>query len=130
MTDYELEIGLYHQDNQKYAVELRFRQPEDEADPSPVRGQMEIDFKKLRQAAIYPKSYGKHLSQFLFADQSIRQTFLNAWAATVTKDEPLRIRLYVDRRVPELHNVRWETLLHPDDGTWLATSQHVLFSRY
>jgi hypothetical protein len=63
-------------------------------------------------------------------------TFKEACKATETADGTLRLRLYVDRSVPELHNLYWETLRDPRAETWpasapwLVSNQRVLLSRY
>jgi hypothetical protein len=126
----ELEIGFYHQDTERYAVELRFRQPGDEAEPTSERGEASIDFIGLRQASLDREAYGKLLSKNLFTDATVRQTFDKAWTATAVASKTLRLRLYVDRLVPELHNLRWETLFDHNQEHWLLTNPHVLFSRF
>jgi hypothetical protein len=43
----ELELGLYRQDATRYAVELRYRTPDDDAERAPVRGLASFDFDAL-----------------------------------------------------------------------------------
>lgn len=126
----ELEIGLYRQDEASYAVELRFKRPDDAAQRQPVRGLAQFDLAALRGQALDPAAYGRALSDSLFADDAIRQAFDTARAATETLDQPLRLRLWVDRSAPELHSLRWETLRDPASDAWLLTDENVLFSRF
>jgi CHAT domain-containing protein len=136
-TEYfDLEVGLYRQDADTCAVELRFRQPNDQADPTPVRGTAQFDLRELLARRLDPTGYGLLLSQRLFADQEVLGTFKEACKATETANGTLRLRLYVDRSVPELHNLYWETLRDPRADTWpaaapwLVPNQRVLLSRY
>lgn len=126
----ELEIGLYRQEADSYAVELRFRRPDDAAQSQPVRGQARFDLAALRSQLLDRDAYGQTLTGSLFADQAIRQGFETVRAATQSLDKPLRVRLFIDRSAPELHNLRWETLRDPDTGAWLLTNENVLFSRF
>ena len=131
MMDYaDLRIGLYRQDAESYAVELHFRRPDDQAERAPQRGVARFDVEDLRQHALQPEVYGQHLGQSLFADPSVLGEFNEARAITEAGDTPLRLRLYVDRSAPELHDLRWETLHDPRDGSPLLTNERVLFSRF
>ncbi|NJM12703.1 MAG: CHAT domain-containing protein [Synechococcaceae cyanobacterium SM1_2_3] len=61
----------------------------------------------------------------MFADPDVGSIFAQACST----DAPLRLRLFVGTDAPELHNLRWETLRHPD-GRPLLTGERVFFSRY
>ena len=106
----DLEIGLYRQDANDYAVELHFRRPDDQADRAPVRGLARFDFADLRQYALQPKVYSQRLSQSLFADPAVLAEFSEARDVAETADRPLRLCLFIDRSAPELHSLRWEML--------------------
>ncbi len=129
-----LEIGLSRQDLDTYTVELRFWQPDDQADPAPVYGEAKFNITELKKKRLQPPEYGLLLSQSLFHDQKVLGKFREACAATGNRT--LRVRLYIDRSVPELQNLYWETLRDPcddswpQDGPWLATSRNILLSRY
>jgi hypothetical protein len=125
-----LEIGLYRQDADSYAVELRFHRPDDQADRAPVRGLARFDFDDLREVILQPEIYGQRLGQSLFADPAVLGEFNAARAVAEASDRPLRLRLFIDRSAPELHNLRWETLRDPRDDSWLLTNERLLFSRF
>jgi hypothetical protein len=42
----------------------------------------------------------------------------------------MRVRLVVGPSAPKLHSLRWETLLDPESGNPLSTSENLVFSRY
>jgi len=128
-----MEIGLHRRDADSYRVELRFSQPESDADvrlaqrgPSLVR----FDLDQLRELALDAAAYGQCLSESLFADPGVRTAFAQARGAAQTQDVPLRLRLFIGPSAPELHSLRWEMLRDPQDGSPLLTSEHILFSRY
>ncbi|MCP4663409.1 MAG: CHAT domain-containing protein [bacterium] len=130
MTDYaDLEIGLHCRDAHSYAVELRLRRPEDEAD---VRGHglAEFDFQKLRIPALDGGAYGELLSASLFQDSAVSEAFGKARASAQTQELTLRVRLLIGPSAPELHRLRWETLRDPENGSPLFTGEEVLFCRY
>lgn len=136
MTDYaDLEIGLFAREPGTYTVELRFNQPGSEAD---IRlGQTRaiathFDFDLLKELEYDPGSYGKALAEAVFADVELRVNFARARAAAETQQLPLRLRLLIGPDAPELHNLRWETLVDLDSPlvAFLFTSENLLFSRY
>lgn len=130
-----LEMDLNQPDKTGYALRLRFSRPADAAEsnlglaaPVPV----EINEDTLRGAAGDPDTYGKSLTTMLFADPSVRQAFASARAAADSAPQlrgPLRLRLSIDPGIPQLHNLRWETLLDPNGGPCLSTDENILFSR-
>lgn len=126
----DLEIGLYRYDADSYVVELRFRRPDDQADRAPQRGLARFDFADLRQHASQPDVYGQRLSHSLFADPVVLGEFKEARAVTEDSDESLRLRLFVDRSAPGLHDLHWETLRDPRDNSPLLTNERLLFSRF
>jgi len=134
MTDYaDLEMGLHRRDTGSYAVEFRFSQPNSEADVSLGQGQLalaEFDLAELNRLAHDPSAYGQELSRSLFADPDIKTAFTQARTSSQVLAAPLRLRLRIGPGAPELHSLRWETLVDPQDGSPLATSENLLFSRY
>jgi hypothetical protein len=134
MTSYaEFEIGLRRRDADFYAVELRFTQPESDADvrvtpDGPSR--VEFDTGHLSRLRLDSTAYGQLLGEQLFADASVAKMFAQAEASAQSQNAPLRLRLFIDSKSPELHDLHWETLRHPDHSRSLVTSEHVLFSRY
>jgi hypothetical protein len=127
----ELEIGLHRLDANRYAVELRSRPPDSDADMAPVRGTTTFDIQNV-QAAEWggAEAVGKTLSERLFADQPVLAHYQQACAAADTAGAVLRVRLFIGPTAPELHALKWELLRDPLTGTLLATRERVLFSRY
>ena len=128
----DLEIGLHRRDAESYAIELRFSQPKSDADTrltanTPI---LRIDVAALRERSVNPKDYGQRLTDFLFADPAVKSAFDRACGCAQEQMAPLRLRLFVGADASELHDLRWETLRHPQDGHPLLTGEQVLFSRY
>jgi hypothetical protein len=136
MTLYaDLEISLRRRDTDTYALELRFSQPESDADVRLMSGGaalVRLEVANLRQDAFDSKSYGSKLGQSLFANPVVQTAFALATSNAQSREAPLplRVRLFIDANAPELHALRWETMRHPQDGNLLFTGEDVLFSRY
>lgn len=128
----DLEIGLQYRDEGSYAVDIRFTDPDSEADNRLGPGKKTyavFDFKALGELLDDPDQYGEKLTAGLFSDPDVRIAFQNA-CARVGDEEKLRIRLTIDESARELRNIRWETLKDPRDGISLCTNENLLFSRY
>jgi len=131
MSYAELEIGLSSLDQGRYQVELRFDDPNDQAQRTPVRGVAAFDPLELATFEDSPKNaYGLALAKNLFADDDVRARYGQFKAAVETGDGSLRVKLFVDRSAPELHRLRWELLTDPETGLPIATSERILFSRF
>lgn len=134
MVNYaDLEIGLHRRADDLYVVELRFRQPNSEADvrfghDQPL--QITIDPQEFTQLSYDLNAYGHQLSQRFFAEPVIQTAFSQARASSQTLGVPLRMRLMIGPSAIELHGLRWEMLRDPQDGKPLSTSENLLFSRY
>lgn len=129
----DLEIGLHRRDVDTYAVDFRFSQPDSDADIRVLRDgadAVQIDFAQLRELQLDPAGYGKALSDRLFGDENVSKAFAKARSSAESLRAQLRLRLLVGPTAPELHNLRWETLRDPEDGSPLLTSEQILFSRY
>lgn len=133
MGDYaDLEIGLFRREVDSYGVILRFNPPE-------VKGEEEVlnflspadplhfNRPELLSTLHDPVAHGNGLSKSLFSNQEVKEYFAKIKSFTQSKEWGLRLRLFA---VGELHDLLWETLQDPDDGTPLAASQRILFSRY
>jgi hypothetical protein len=134
MTSYaDLEISLHRHDADAYAVEFRFSQPDSDADIRLAQDAAPLarfDLDALRSLAYDPKAYGQKLTGSLFAEPGVLTAYAQARTAAQSLGVPLRLRLFIGASAPELHRLRWETLLDPQDATPLATNQNILFSRY
>lgn len=135
----DMELSLHRVESkefkgtQRYRVELRFRDPNDEGAREPVWGESRFDFDALRSAQTDADTYGEALTRSLFADEALLagfQDFRNRVYAAGGEDAALRLRLYVGPSAPELQTLRWETLRQPDTGRRLLTDQRVFFSRF
>ena len=134
MTAYaDLEMGLHRRDSDSYTIELRFSQPESDADIRLVRGDpalVQFDMERLRALTLDQAEYGQLLSQSLFADPAVQTAFAQARSTAQTLEAFLRLRLFIGPSAPELHSLCWETLRDPQDGSVLLSSERLLFSRY
>jgi len=134
MTEYaDLEIGLHRRDASSYSVEFRYSQPNSEADirlgyDKPTL--ISIDRDELNQLAYDTAAYGQYLTDSFFSSPDVKTAFAQVRTSTQSLDAALRMRLLIGPSAPELHNLRWETLLDPQDGSHLSTSENLLFSRY
>ena len=126
----DLEIGLHHWDASGYSVELRFSQPNSDADIPPERGLMSLDFEQLRAAESDLDAYGRLLTAGLFGDTTVQAAFEKARVAAQSQDMQLRLRLYIGSSAAELHRLRWEALRDPQSDTLLLTDEGILFARY
>jgi len=134
MIEYaELEFGVHRYEAESYTVNLRFSLPNSEAEVRLDHDQPEkvaFDLEELNQLAYNPQAYGQRLTQFLFATSNVKTAFAQARASAQSLGAPLRLRLMVSPSAPELHSLRWETLRDPLDGSSLASSENLIFSRY
>lgn len=125
----EIEIALHGEGKGYYAVELRFQQPDNDVEMAAVRGRARFDFERLRARATDPVAYGKLLAAALFKDEKVKTSFAEARANAESHGHSLRIRLLIGSSAPDLHALRWETLLDPRNGQWLLQSETLIFSR-
>lgn len=133
----EVEIGLYRWDAEHYGVDLRYTAPGSNGDVAPrSAGQTQFPTGDLMALAGNPVAYGTRLGECLLADPGVRAGFDQARADAAQyvdangRPWPLRVRLYISPNAPELHHLRWETLVHPADGTALGAGETVVLSRY
>jgi hypothetical protein len=129
----DLEIGLHRRETGSYTVEFRYSQPDSDADirlapDQPAQATFDLD--ALNRLEPDARAYGQKLSECLFASPAVVSALAEAQASSGSLGVPLRLRLLAGASAPELHALRWETLLDPKDNTPLATSQNVLLSRY
>lgn len=129
----DLEVGLHRRGEASWSVELRFSSPAEETDRL-TSGPAELDLPRLAGlrfgGPLVTKEYGQTLTEGLFSSPDVRADFASARTAAARDGLPLRIRLLVAPSATELHPLRWETLLDPEDGSSLLTDSNVLFSRY
>ena len=128
----ELEISLHRRDADRYRVDLRFHQPDSEADVRPAAQELSplrIDHDALLRA-VDSAAYGRELTQRLFVEAGVERALAGARTAAESQDATLRLRLFIGPSAPELHALRWETLRDPVNGEPLLTNENLIFSRY
>lgn len=127
----ELEVSFHLRDERRYSVEFRYDSPENQAGILSEPYLVEFDWEQLNSLVLDVKQYGAALSSMFFSDDGIRKQFAKA-LARINNESALRIRLYLRRVTPLLHNVLWETLEDPTcpEHRTLATDERVLLSRF
>ncbi|MBI5298292.1 MAG: CHAT domain-containing protein [Chloroflexi bacterium] len=135
MTEFaDLELGLHQREAGLFTVEMRYSQPNSDADIRVGQGHpiaVQFNFQELLMKIVDPAAYGAMLTQSLFADKDLLAAFSKARASAQTGQSPLRIRLIIGPSAPELNGLFWETLRDPEnDKATLFTGEQVYFSRY
>ncbi|MET1000688.1 MAG: CHAT domain-containing protein, partial [Acidimicrobiia bacterium] len=125
----DLQIGL-HRRGEALMIEASYLPPDadgevrlDSAEPVTLPDLATLD----GQDSV---AYGRALSTALFASSPVRELFAKARGNAEGAGEALRLRLFIGPSAPDLHVLHWETLSDPEDGSPLATSESVLFSRF
>jgi len=126
----ELEISLIQREASSYSVQLRLRNPQDEAEHRVDAGPVRFEIEELEALKLNQELYGKKLAGCLFSDIEVKQCFDKAKSMAQGIGQPLRLRLCIDRWSLDLHGLRWETLLDPDSGQSILTDKNLLFSRF
>jgi hypothetical protein len=134
LTDFaDLELSLHRRDGSNYSVEMRFTQPDSDADIRLGTDQavsVAMDLPSLQAMIADPAEYGEALSKNLFADASVLSSFAQARASAQSLQAALRVRLLIGPSAPELHTIYWETLRDPQNKSPLFTGENILLSRY
>jgi hypothetical protein len=126
----ELEIGLHRTQADSYQLVLRFTDPASDAEPAPVRTACALDPDALLPLQLEPLHYGQALAEQLFSAPDAGGWFGKVKAGVQSTDRQLRLRLLIDPTAAKLHALRWELLCDPETRRPLATSEHILFSRF
>ena len=127
----DLELSIRHIENEAYVVNVRFdpigsQVAVDVEDKVPVAYLNPQDFTPL---LLEPNKYGQKLGEALWSAQAVNDAVVKAYDMALEHEQQLRLRLYISPRLPDLHNLLWETLHHPRLGT-IAANDSILFSRY
>jgi len=131
MSCAELEINLHGWGGDEYSVELRFNHPNSDDEDRTEGAQLaRFDADRLRGLLLDPPGYGRCLAEALFADPAVSRAFAVYRGKADATNVPLRVRLFIGSGGRALHELRWETLCDPQDGTPLTTRDRVFFSRY
>ena len=116
----ELEISLHAVQAEAsggevpYQAELRFTNPNSQAERAAKRGECRINYEELLACQRDRQAYGDNLSARLFGSEAIRREYGQIKAAVEAEGLYLRIRLAVGPTAPRLHFLRWEMLTDPD----------------
>jgi hypothetical protein len=132
MTNYaDLELGLHRYDGGSYTIELRYSQPDIDTDVRLGHGNpIQVSLDPAKMAALNPDEYGKQLNEALFSNADLKVAFSEALANAQSQGLGLRLRILIGQSAEDLHNVHWENLLNPNDGSPISTNQNILLSRY
>jgi hypothetical protein len=95
-----------------------------------VRGTARLDLAELRAKRLDAVAYGKLLGEGVLAEANVQAFFDQSIANAQTLGKDLRLRLFCDPALHNLHELRWETLRNPKDNSWLLTNESLLFSRF
>jgi hypothetical protein len=126
----ELEIGLHRRDAASYSIQVRFRDPDQEAEQRAEAYPVRFDVEELRKLAADPVAYGQLLGKNLLEHPDVRSCLEKARTATAVSERRLRLRLWIDRWSLDLHGLRWETLRDPQTNRSLLMDENILFSRF
>lgn len=129
----ELELGMNRIAAGRYALRARFWLPGAAAESGLGSGapvEATIDRDALDLELLNPAKYGLCLANSLFASPAAVTMFAEARAAAAARNVPLRLRLFFDPSAPELHALRWETLVDPARQAPLFTDENLLCSRF
>ena len=124
-----LTITLSGRDTGDYDIELAFSRPTTATDRPPARGVAKFDFNFIRKFNLDPDRYGQLLAQNLFGAAELRKFFGESLAIAQATSQPYRMRLRIHSNAPELNDLRWETLCHPDSNAFLALDANLRWSR-
>lgn len=122
LGDYYPTVSKYSQSNETLPArkEGKLYLTNDDLDKLNAINKHDNDRKKL-------KEYGEYLGKLLFKDD-IDSAFTTAYS----KNENLRVLLFIEAEDNELKNLRWERLCAPMDGEWrfLRRDQRAFYSLY
>ena len=134
MTEFaDLELSLHRRDGSNYSAEMRFTQPNSDADVRLGTGDpinVTFDLPSLQAMIVDPSEYGKALAESLFSDPNILSGFTQARTSAQSLQATLRVRLLIGPSAPELNTIYWEALNDLQNKTPLFTGENILISRY
>lgn len=130
----DLEIILRRRDSERYNVEVRGTSPDDDSEVRPLAEPAiaQFNFEALLRLGQDLVAYGRALGEMLFSDARLSAAVDSARAIADSNEQPLRLRITIERAAPELHTLRWEALRDPrrPNNPLLTTGERVFFSRY
>ena len=124
----DFELGLiWDREQSSFDVNLRFMTADSVDWPAHPKAPLNIDLDRLSQLSNDLPAYGAALTEMVFQSEEIVRFYDKAIAAARSMPVHLRIHMECPRR---FHSVRWELLRDPANGSAIATSRNILFSRY
>jgi hypothetical protein len=127
-----LYIAIHLWEHDRYAINLSFTQSGSEVD---TRAEVvglplsRFDRDRFLQVAHDPQAYGRFLGECLLVEPGVERIFAHALSSAQQLEVPLRVQLVLSPNI-DLHDLCWETLRNPHDGTALFVRNDLLFSRY
>jgi hypothetical protein len=130
-AEFEIVLRWRHADD-AFDIGLAYDDPSDPQDRRDyVDEPLTIETTALLDLITDPDEYGETLGQYLLKLPKVRSFYDKALATADDRDIPLHLRLLIDPRAPlRYHQIRWEAIRDPLDGSRIATRHNVLFSRY
>jgi hypothetical protein len=135
----ELEISLRPRasssDGNAYTVDMRLSLPDSDTDERPIPDGdaiVELNESTLRELQPNWQKYGAALRDAFFQGK-VAKGFAEARMRANSRNAPLRVRLYIEPKAVELHQIHWETVLDPDPEKLAAplfAGRDPVFSRY
>jgi len=126
---FALDVAI-HRQGESYHLTLSHTDPGSQAQVAPLHGIATFDPEALLALELDRAAYGEALRGQLFAEEAVKQRFIQVETAAQATGSFLRLTLSIDPSAQELHTLRWELLPHPETGAALATSERILFSRF
>ncbi len=125
----DLEMGLAQPVENIFMATFRFDRIDNPAQIGGVQARAEFDLAQLRQNPT-DLDYGTLLRQSLFGSPDLANYFRTNLAICQAANLKMRLRLVIDRSANVLNSLRWETLLHPDQPSFLTQDSNLPFSRF
>ncbi len=135
MDDFaELEIDIATLGPAKCQVQMRYRPPNSQSEirlgllnGAPIVPVIELG--SLGDKTLDDDAYARALTDALFSHPALAQSFSESLAAAAASNAILRIRLWIDSSTSPFHEICWEMLRNPRDGTRVSMGERILFSR-
>lgn len=118
-----------------YSVDMRLSLPDSDTDERPMPegdAVVTLDESKLRETQPNWQKYGAMLRDAFFQG-NVARGFEESRRRANTRNAILRVRLYIEPKAIELHNIHWETILDPDPSKLAAplfAGRDPVLSRY
>ncbi|MGZ4957222.1 MAG: CHAT domain-containing protein [Methylobacter sp.] len=128
----DLEINIDRVLLNSYTIKFEFSSYDSDQIGPIAHGEVtQEQFEAVKQTGHNDLAYGQALTQALFGPHELALLFSRARASMQSRRKSLRIHLFIDSRLPELHRLHWEKMVDPDKpNSRLLEDQNIVFSRY